>query len=73
MPGPPVMPQACILARYLEAEELVCRRMERTANADTPHGQEWHRVAEALLDFRQNHVVRCERCQPVTTNGAVRR
>lgn len=54
--------QGCILSRYLDEQELACLRMERAANADTPHAMEWRKVAETLAGIRREHVGRCERC-----------
>jgi hypothetical protein len=68
----PVPTQGCILSRYLAEQELACRRMERTANPDTPHGQEWHSVAEMLLAKRAEHVAKCALCM-MAMNVAVTR
>ena len=52
----------CIIARYLEEQALTCRRMERTANPDTPLGKEWRTIAEMLAGRREIHAQGCERC-----------
>ena len=64
--------QGCNLNGYLTEQELLCRRMERTANVDTPHGQEWRRVADTLCVLRVEHAMRCERCKPAAVNGTVK-
>lgn len=56
-------PTSCILARYLAEQELACRRMERTANPDTPLGKEWNEIANMLKKKRFSHANHCERCE----------
>jgi hypothetical protein len=68
----PVRPQGCIIAQYLAKEEVDCRRMERTANPDTPQGKEWRQIAETLCVLRVDHVARCGKCKPVPVNGVVK-
>jgi hypothetical protein len=57
-----VLPRLCILASYLAEQEINCRRMQRTANMDTPHAQEWKAIAETLCVLRVEHSKRCARC-----------
>lgn len=49
----------CNLCRYLQDQELECRRMHISAN----RAGEWEMVAEILLLIRQTHVKKCTRCQ----------
>jgi hypothetical protein len=53
----------CLVSAYLESEELICRRLERTANADTPLGREWRTIADMLAGRRELHAKACERCR----------
>ncbi|MGP8269091.1 MAG: hypothetical protein ACLQLH_03410 [Terracidiphilus sp.] len=52
----------CNLSRYLREQEIVCLRMEFSANRDTPMGAEWAVVASALAALQAQHFKRCGKC-----------
>lgn len=53
---------ACNLEKYLEGEELSCRRIARSANDGTQAQKEWLKTAEVLLERRREHVQVCKKC-----------
>lgn len=52
----------CNLARFLEEEELQCRRIAKSANDGTQAQAEWVKTAEVLLERRREHVRVCMKC-----------
>jgi hypothetical protein len=52
----------CNLERYLEQEELSCRRIARSMNQGTQSEQEWLKTAEAILARRREHLKVCREC-----------
>jgi hypothetical protein len=52
----------CNLERYMESEELSCRRIARSMNQGTQAEQEWLKTAEAILARRREHLAVCPEC-----------
>ena len=52
----------CNHERYLEENELVCRRIARSCNEGTQAEQEWLKTAEAILARRREHLKVCREC-----------
>lgn len=53
----------CNVIKYIEEQELLCRRMCYAANADTPAAVEWGQLALNLKRWATDHGDRCEACQ----------
>lgn len=52
----------CNHEKFLEATELECRRIAKSANDGTQSQKEWLRTAEALLVRRSEHLAVCRKC-----------
>ena len=50
----------CNLERFLEQQELECRRIARSCHDASR--EEWLKTAEFLLARRREHVAVCEKC-----------
>ena len=56
----------CNHEKYLEAEELSCRRISRSCNDGTQAKQEWERTAQVILERRREHLAVCKDCGKVS-------
>jgi hypothetical protein len=52
----------CNHEKYLEQEELSCRRIAKSCNDGTKSQSEWLKTAEALLARRREHLKVCKEC-----------
>ena len=52
----------CNHEKYLESEEISCRRLAKYCNEGTQAEQEWIKTAEALLQRRREHIKVCLKC-----------
>jgi hypothetical protein len=52
----------CNHERFLEQQELECRRIARSCNRGTEGEQEWLKTAQALLVRRSEHLAVCKEC-----------
>ena len=52
----------CTHERYLEEQELNCRRIAQSSNDGTQAHSEWLKTAEAILARRREHLAVCKDC-----------
>jgi hypothetical protein len=52
----------CNHEKYLEQEELSCRRIAKSCNDGTKSQAEWLKTAQALLERRREHLKACKEC-----------
>lgn len=52
----------CNHERYLEENELVCRRIAKSCNDGTQAQAEWARTAQMLFERRREHLLICKEC-----------
>jgi hypothetical protein len=61
----------CNHERFLEQQELECRRIARSCNEGTQNYDEWNRTARALLERRKEHISVCKQCKQETAKQAI--
>jgi hypothetical protein len=52
----------CNHEKFLEEQELQCRRIARSCNEGTEGQREWLKTAETLLARRREHIAVCKKC-----------
>jgi hypothetical protein len=52
----------CTHERYLEEQELTCRRIAKSCNEGTQSYDEWAKTAEDILKRRREHLKVCKDC-----------
>ena len=60
----------CNHEKFLEEQELSCRRIARAANDGTQAQQEWIKTADALLERRREHIPVCIKCKQTVKKQA---
>jgi hypothetical protein len=52
----------CNLEKYLEEQELSCRRIAKSANDGTQSQSEWEKTATVFWERRREHIKVCKKC-----------